>query len=154
MVFKWKDGSRHKGNAQKIGEELLKVRKKYGNIEAETVVKAAISTRSPLHSQFNWDDKSAAHQHRLEQARCLVRSIVTIHPERTDEKVIPAFAAVSKGEPNKSIYVPFLEGIAHEPTRSEILARAKAELRAFRRKYALLQELTDVFKAIDDLDDD
>jgi vacuolar-type H+-ATPase subunit H len=153
MVFKWKDGSRRSGNAQKVGEELMKIKEKEGNIQAEAVVKRAASKRSPLHSQFNWDNDSAAHQHRLEQARSLIRSIVSITPENRGEDV-PVFTAVSGEKPNTSVYIPLDEGLAHQPTREEILGRAKAELRAFRRKYAKLKELSAVFDVIDDLIDE
>jgi hypothetical protein len=39
------------------------------------VVKAAAEKKSPLHARFDWDDKSAAHKHRLEQAGELIRRV-------------------------------------------------------------------------------
>lgn len=54
-----------------------------GRLTPEGVVKAAADSTSPLHALFEWDNKKAAHQHRIEQARSLIRSIkVEIHTDR------------------------------------------------------------------------
>ena len=44
-------------------------------ITAERVVEMALYPDSPLHSYFLWDDRKAAHQHRLWQARQLIASL-------------------------------------------------------------------------------
>ena len=47
-----------------------------------TVVQSARPASSPLHDQFDWDDGSAAHAFRLEQARRLIREyIITVKVE-------------------------------------------------------------------------
>lgn len=42
------------------------------------VVEAARNARSPIHGRFEWDDAKAAHQHRLKQARQILR-VAVIH---------------------------------------------------------------------------
>lgn len=46
-----------------------------GRITAEAVVEAASRPDSVLRSLFEWDDSKAAYEHRLEQARGLIRSV-------------------------------------------------------------------------------
>lgn len=48
----------------------------------EMVVEDAKQEESPLHSMFEWNDKSAAHKHRLHTARQLIKSVtikITVH---------------------------------------------------------------------------
>ena len=46
-----------------------------GRIPLEAVIEDARDPTSPLHDQFEWNNDAAAHQHRLDQARALVRSV-------------------------------------------------------------------------------
>ncbi len=43
-------------------------------LDDESVVARATDPDSALHGEFDWDDASAAHQHRLQQARSLIGS--------------------------------------------------------------------------------
>lgn len=47
----------------------------HGVLIPEQIVEAARDPASPLHEEFEWDDSVAAQQHRLNQARTLIRSI-------------------------------------------------------------------------------
>jgi hypothetical protein len=50
-----------------------------GRVTAEALVLAARDQTHPLHKEFPWDDKKAAHQHRLDVARRIIASVrVTI----------------------------------------------------------------------------
>jgi hypothetical protein len=48
---------------------------KYGRTSAELLVKAARDKNHPLHKDFTWDDKKAAHKHRLDVAREIISSV-------------------------------------------------------------------------------
>ncbi len=54
-----------------------------GRLTPESVVEAARDSNSPLHEHFDWNDETAAHSHRMEQARRLIRSIkvLIVHDE-------------------------------------------------------------------------
>jgi len=53
-----------------------------GRLTPESVIAKARNPKSPLHDRFEWDNSAAAHQHRLQQARGLIRSVmVTITTE-------------------------------------------------------------------------
>jgi|HubBroStandDraft_6_1064221.scaffolds.fasta_scaffold96482_4 hypothetical protein len=46
-----------------------------GLVYPENIVEAAADPASVLHNEFPWDDRAAAHQHRLDIARTLIRRI-------------------------------------------------------------------------------
>lgn len=46
-----------------------------GTLTPAEVVADAQNPRSPLHEAFPWDDAQAAHEHRLQIARMLIRSV-------------------------------------------------------------------------------
>jgi hypothetical protein len=63
--------------SEAIKAELARLKKKAfpGDLTPDMIIKAARSPRSVLHGRFNWDDESAAHAHRLDQARELIRTV-------------------------------------------------------------------------------
>jgi len=63
----------------------------HGHLTPDLVVQAAQDEQSPIHSIFEWDDGKAAHQHRLWQARRLIRSVQI---ERPDGKPMPKYLSV------------------------------------------------------------
>lgn len=63
-------------NADIIKSALSEIAAKNGGIlTPDAVVQEAKQLESPLHDCFEWDNKKAAHQHRLDQARGLIRSV-------------------------------------------------------------------------------
>lgn len=51
-----------------------------GTLTPDLIVEDARNPSSPLHEEFEWDDTVAAHQHRLSQARTVIRTIhITDH---------------------------------------------------------------------------
>lgn len=46
-----------------------------GRLTPETVVLAARDPASPLHDFFDWDNATAAHKHRIEESRRLIRTV-------------------------------------------------------------------------------
>lgn len=67
------------GRVKVIHETLIALGDKNGGrLTPELVVDAAKDKKSPLHSQFEWDDKKAGHQYRIEQARTLIRSVQVV----------------------------------------------------------------------------
>lgn len=63
----------------------------HGHLTPDLVVQAATDEQSPIHSIFEWDDGKAAHQHRLWQARRLIRSVQI---ERPDGKPMPKYLSI------------------------------------------------------------
>lgn len=61
-----------------IEQALLALEDERGCIDPEAVIAAASSPDSPLHDRFEWDDTAAAHQHRIYQARALIRGVIVL----------------------------------------------------------------------------
>lgn len=64
-----------------------------GLLNPESVVEHASDATSPLHSHFEWDDTEAARQHRLTQARTLIRS-VKIQVNKSVPVMVRAFVSL------------------------------------------------------------
>lgn len=60
---------------KQVADELLALEKESGRLEPTDVVEAARDPASALHPYFEWDDTEAARQHRLGQARQLIRRV-------------------------------------------------------------------------------
>lgn len=58
-----------------VVNELLRLHDQNGGLRPSEVVEAARDEDSVLHPQFEWDDEVAAHEHRLHQARALIRTV-------------------------------------------------------------------------------
>jgi hypothetical protein len=144
-------------DAATVNAELLRIYDYSGSLHPEEVLEAAASPDSPLHRHFQWDDESAAHQHRLKQARNLIQSVEIrrIEDDRADEDGnIRAWVNVTRVEDNgisHRVYVPTVEAMSNEETRALVLKQALFDLNALQRKYGTLTELAAVFAAIDEV---
>lgn len=102
--YQWRSGSRTGGvDANAAGAELERIRDTYdGRIEADVVVDEAEPPTAPLHPIFEWDDRKAGIEHRLFQARTLMRNIriVGATPDRTD----PAFVHIRRVDDRPGYY--------------------------------------------------
>lgn len=105
-TYQWRDGSRIKNvSAETAAHELETIRARDGKLEAETIVEHAKPAESPIHPAFEWRDKVAAHQYRLDQARNLVRSIVVVDAGEADESVsAPMYVHVRPPESGTGYY--------------------------------------------------
>ena len=139
-VYGWKSGSRIKVNAQQAGELFEQLE----TVTPETVLEAAKSEDSPIHSAFEWDDTAAAEKYRLSQAGHLIRCLtVTVTEEENIEPQRAYFKIADEGyEQTKAI-------MHIEEKRISLLQQALSELKAFQRKYSMLTELAKVFAEIE-----
>jgi hypothetical protein len=158
MQVTWKPGTQHKVEADKAHAAIEEIRAKNGgSASAENVVAAAKSKRNALHPEFEWDNETAAHEHRLSQARELMRHLVIVRhdistdrPQRVYQVVkVPSEAGVK--ERPKHVYRSTDDVMADPELRAEVLARALRELIAIRAKFRDLQELAVVMRAIDEV---
>lgn len=119
---------------------LLKLRDNAGVIDPAAVVEAARHKSSPLHSKFTWDDSVAAKQHRLWEARRLLRVTVTMLPGIGDGEPIRAFVSLR----SENGYRAMRDVLVSVAQREELLEDAKADMLAFTKKYRHLKEVADV----------
>jgi len=136
-------------NARMRGElDQLKAKNADGLLVPEEVVKFAKSPKTALHTQFEWDQTRAAHQHRLWQARHIIRVVVTF--EASLQKDIPVWVSLESDRKRPGGGYRTRDAVMSDvETRTELLQQALKELTRVREKYEMLSELAGVFAAID-----
>ena len=153
MIYKWKASAHHPAGlaAQAAGEELERIRTwNNGRLAPADVVAASKDKGAPLRDCFEWNDKKAAAAHRINQAGDLIRSVEVI-VEKADEnersRTTRAFVSVVREEDRS--YTSIAHALSETELRAQVVETALSELAAFRKKYAELAELAEVFAAID-----
>ena len=153
MVYRFKEAARLSHlDAQKCGERLEALKQKHGELTAELVLEDAQKPSSPLHSAFEWSNAAAAHQHRLTQARYILRQIVVVEviesPKTTT--VIRGFVPVnSTVTPGKKMFVGITEAMSDIDMRKQVLKRALKELQQWKARYQTFKEFAKIFEAMD-----
>lgn len=134
--------------AQVYGEHLAGLSKEKKNqLTAQDVVNDARSTESPTHDYFEWDDSIAAEKHRLEQARCLIRSIDIIVTYQGEERPIRAIVCVEHS--GKEAYTPIQVVAKNADLRQQVVEKALNEIISWQRRYEDYKELGLIFGAIE-----
>jgi hypothetical protein len=132
-------------NSKLVIEELRKISNAHGGIlRPEDVVEAASDSRSPLHSKFTWDDTKAGHQHRLWEARQVIRVVVEYQIVKGEKRQISVFQSI--GNAQKRGYVETAVVLSNRKWREQLLHDALEDLQRFETRYQQLRELADVFK--------
>jgi len=126
--------------------ELKRIAEENGGIlKPEVVVEEARPKSSPIHSRFTWDDSKAAHEHRLWQARQLIRVVVeVIEGVKGRHEVFVSLSSDRK----ESGYRVMTEVLSKSELRRQMLSDALNELVLFQEKYQRLKELAAVFSSI------
>lgn len=136
-------------------EALLE--KHEGRIGPRTLLDAARDQSSPFHDFFEWDDEVGGEQYRLIQAGQLIRrwhgSVVRIDSDtktvkfETTRRVQSPAGSRHKGSDS---YETIEQIMADPQKREDMLRTVLRELSAYRRRYAQLAALADVWQAIDE----
>ena len=132
MVYEWKQ-DRFGADAQRVGEELESIEYK----DAESVVKAARKSLGELHKCFEWDDAVAGEEYRKEQARLLMRMIVTVAecetPTGRESVRIRAYESVRFQAPDGNAernmtYIPTREVMRDPELREQVMERLRSTI--------------------------
>lgn len=137
-------------DAQTAGEYIESLEREKGKISAQELLDMSRSPHATLHECFEWDDNIAADKYRLGQARYIIGNLV-VTVSKSDQAPAETVRAFISVEPlkHKGSFVSVEIGMSNPEYAAQILQNAKNELAAFRKKYAALNELADVFNAID-----
>lgn len=113
----------------------------HGLIQPETVVANARDPASPLHTYFEWDDSAAAHQHRLAQARRLIRQFRIIPAVET----APAYVNVriTTGDVTRRGYVSVERAVADPALYPQVIADAHRGMVGYRNRLAGFRAVAD-----------
>lgn len=145
MTYQWKIPT-IPVDANAAGNELNRIcQKNNGNLLAKDVVEESRPETAVLHNCFEWNDAVAAERFREVQAGNIIRNITVVHDEDEVGKEsveIRAFVSVQKS------YQPIQVIVNDQEKMSELLSSALRELNAFRTKYSVLTELSDIFNSI------
>lgn len=154
VEYAWKPNSRVPVRPDVAGAALDDIERKRNGLRPLEVVQEARQPKSPLHPAFEWDDVTAAHAYRLDQAEYLLRNLVRrVVVEGQAPVETRAYVVVTRqdaaGEVGERVYVRVEEAMAQDGYRKEVLNRALTELRAWRDRYERLRELADLIAVID-----
>lgn len=108
-----------------------------GLLRPEKVIIRAKNPENILHKYFEWDDTKAAHQHRLEQARSLIRSVTITHPEHK-EVVIQAFVSLPSDRENGGGYRKVEEVMTNDFMRVQFFEEISRAIESWERKAAII----------------
>jgi len=140
--------------------EKIRAKKPDRKIRDEDIVADASDERAPTHTLFEWNQKRAAHEYRLTQARFALRSlrVMTVLEKGREPEPVRLYVHV-KPEPIEDEEVEYsvrrggymtVEAAMTDPSTEEILIeKALTDLRAWRARYAQLKSLADLFRDID-----
>lgn len=127
-------------------QELERLETLHGRLVPRVIVDAARDRHSPLHGFFEWNDSVAAEKYRILQATMLVRHVrVVIEAPNMEPREVRAYHSPYPGQG----YIRIERVLSDADMRQQLLAQAREDLEAFKRRYEDLRELDQVFSAID-----
>lgn len=150
--YKWVEGCRLQLDAQIVGSELERLRKKHGGeFSTKIVVKEAESIRSPLHDAFEWDNDKAAEEFRLVQAGYMIRHVVVTFesPDEDLEHEIRAFVSVKQEDAEKASYTSMQVAMESPELRNQLFQQALDEINKWKMKYRHLTLFARIFAEVD-----
>lgn len=164
--YEYREGWRPSVDANTVGGVIEEIESQHGTVTSELFLEASRAEDSPTHDVFEWDDSAAAEKYRLHQASrtiCAIRVVIqdaenagtNEGKNRARDEPLPrlprAFINIVSDDSKKARYMNVRDALSDEETRAAVLMRAVRELRAFQEKYERLQELAEVFSAINKL---
>jgi hypothetical protein len=125
----------------------LEVIRRIGNgvLYPEAVVEYAKDETTALHSKFEWDDEKAGHQHRIWQARHLIKIIVTYEPTMKQE--VTYYHSLTTDRVENGGYRAIVDILSNECLRTQLLKDALRDFDYWKQKYITIKELTPIFNA-------
>ena len=135
-----------------IKDELEIIEKRTGTLRPVDVVKYAENPNTELHSKFVWDDSKAAHAYRIVQAQHIIRVTVSVIDDSRSNKMQRVYVSLPSDRTNGGgVYRTLVSVMSDDTKRSELLKLAMKEAIAFKEKYNQLEELSELFLAIDNI---
>jgi hypothetical protein len=118
-----------------------------GELSPERVVQEARSGDSPLHEFFEWDDEKAAHAHRIQQARSLIRSVRVEFVTENIVLQVPKYVH----DPDKDEDGGYVETVSLESDRDKARRTIQQEMRRAIGCLRRAQAIAHVVGARDDI---
>lgn len=161
--YTWREGGpKPKIKAEVFAQELHKIVSgdDLKQAKPKTIVDAARSRTSPMHKEFDWNNKRAAEKHRIEHARKLVGALQIVVVETIHNAATSTRAYLSVVEQKQRGYVDQDRIVTDSDLRAQMIGQAKRDLESYVKRYASilamapyvprLQEILDQMR--DDID--
>lgn len=146
MVFEWKLPGLYPVPAQDAGQELDRIYRERGQLDPADIVDESRPDDAVLHPCFEWRDTVAAELYREQQARGIVRCIVTTAESKQGEPVQVRAIVKAAGT-----YRPLKVVLESPDMEQEMLKNALRDMMAFQEKYSALESLAPVFAAMESI---
>lgn len=151
--YAWGTGAQYSVPADVVGRTLESIEERDGKITKESFLEESRPLNAPTHALFEWDDEKAAEKYRLVQSGRVINNLVV--KLETNENDVPLLArAVVNVAPEglkRASYISTTLAFQTESGRDVVLKHALRELETFKNKYSNLEELAEVFKAMEKL---
>ena len=141
MVVEWKTRFFSAANAEKCYQEIQTIGE---SVTAQQILDYARNPETELHKCFEWNDSIAAEKFRLQQARTVVCNLVIV-----EDKSKPEPQKIRVMQFTEESYKPVQLIVRNKTEYESLLERARAELRAFKKRYHTLVELEEILALID-----
>jgi hypothetical protein len=148
--------------ANDVGAYFEQIQQERGDINPKYIVEKARDKSNLLHNVFEWDDSIAAEAYRIDQARCLIRSLVVIVDDNKEtgkdncaqggddyKSETRAVVSVSFKENQPKSYYTIDKVINSDYAQSMLLKQALRDIEIFKEKYRCLKELACVFASFE-----
>lgn len=146
--YSWANGYQAKIEAEVAAKELERLAgENNGDVPAENLLEASTPKNAPCHNQFEWNNSIAAHEFRLDQARCLIRSVrvVVVSEEGEPEGEPERIYIRATTEENGSCYITKSKLLSDEDLMHQALTEARNLVLGAQRKFAWLNDLAGIF---------
>ena len=142
-----------------VRRELERIRQEHGVLSPEVVLREARSPKHPLHRYFEWDNRKAAHEHRLQQAYQLIlanrMAVVVREAAQAPPRVVRAQPAGQQVRRYVNTgygcgFVSRNEVLVNDVLRSALIAKKLRELKGWCESVADIQELASLRREVMD----
>jgi len=132
-----------------LATEIKALARSDGSYAPEDLIEwARKHPKSLLHASFEWSEKVAATEYRLEQARKLLRQYSVVVKGTVQEYGLISVISRRADSP-KGSYLTQKTIAADKVLRKEVLEQCRVQLRGIKEKYGWLKELNSVWDVID-----
>lgn len=148
--YSFKPGARLKTDIKPdaLAKELERVREKCG-LTSQTLLEESRPTKAKLHKEFTWDNSKAAESWRLKEAGDIL-SVVQVTYEAGPEEPQRGFVIEERTEEGNT-YAPVHEVLQRQSSRDRLILDLLRDLQTFRRRFALVSELSHAVPVLDSL---
>lgn len=114
----------------------------YGDIPPSVLIDVASDEDCEIHDRFTWDNDIAAHEHRLHQARKLIRTTRIVYEGRLQTLMhVPVVHEIGTGgRPGEGVYKPISAIVKTQSEYERTLAELVANVKGLNRSISLLTE--------------